>query len=430
LALSTKKTIGLAVAGILAVGGYFAYQQAMGFYELATFYDPEKITENFRSSSQKFPHSIVKTAEPWQFDRKPVESLPMIYQYGGKVQMLNELLTRTGTTGLLVAKDDKILFEEYYQGEKETDRHSMFSVTKSFVSALIGIAIEDGLIDSIDDPITKYVPELAASGYNGTKIRDILTMSSGIRFTEDYGDLSSDVNVMSMTIATGGSLDDFAIGLEQERKPGTFNNYVSVDTHVLGMMLVRVTGKTLTQYLEENIWKPIGMEHEGIWAIDGEGMEVAMGGLQVSLRDMARLGRLYLHGGKWNGKQVVPEQWVKDSTTPSAPHLMPGFDNPGSDTPYGYGFQWWTPSNPHGDFMASGIYHQFIYIDPTTGIIISKTSAHKGYNDPENKLHKDETMAAFQTISTALGDLDWNGQGVTMEDVQAIRDAAQKLPNQ
>jgi len=426
VALSIKKSIGLAVAGILVVGGYFIYKQASGVYELATFYDPEKITENFRSSVEKFPHSIVKTGDSWEFGRNPVEAIPMVYQYNGKVKLLEKLLEHTGTTGLLVAKDDQILFEKYYQGEAETDRHSMFSVTKSFISALIGIAIEDGLIDSIDDPITKYVPELASSGYDGTKIRDILTMSSGVRFTEDYGDLSSDVNVMSMTIAIGGSLDDFAIGIQREREPGTFNNYVSVDTHVLGMMLVRVTGKTLTQYLEERIWKPIGMEHEGIWAIDGEGMEVAMGGLQVSLRDMARLGRLYLHGGDWNGKQIVPHKWVEDSTTPSAPHLMPGFNNPGSDTPYGYGFQWWTPSNPHGDFMASGIYHQFIYVDPTTGIIITKTSAHQGYNDPANKLDKDETMAAFQTISAALGTADWNGKGVTMEDVQAIRDAARQ----
>ena len=191
------------------------------------------------------------------------------------------------------------------------------------------------------------------------------------------------------------------------------------------MLLVQVTGQTLSEYLEERIWRPLGMEHEAIWAIDGEGMEVAMGGLQVSLRDMARLGRLYLHEGNWNGKQLVPAHWVKDSTTPSAPHLMPGFNNPMSHTPYGYGFQWWTPSNPHGDFMASGIYHQFIYVDPTTGIVITKTSAHKAYNDLSRRIEKDETMVAFQTLSAALGDLDWSGKGVTIEDVQAIRSAVQ-----
>ena len=423
MALSVKKKIGLTLAGILVVGGAFAYKPVIGFYELATFYDPEKITQNFRSTAKKFPHSIVKTGETWNFTPEPAEEIPMIYQYGGEVRLLTELLTKTGTTGLLIAKDDKILFEKYYQGEQESDRHAMFSVTKSFVSAMVGIAIEDGLIKSIDDPITNYVPALKDSAYDGTKIRDILTMSSGVRFTEDYGDLSSDVNRMSMAIATGGSLDEFALSLTREREPGSYNNYVSVDTHVLGMLLVKVTGKTLTEYLEERIWKPIGMEYEGIWAIDGEGMEVAMGGLQVSLRDMARMGRLYLHKGNWNGRQIVPAKWVTDSVTPSAPHLMPGFDNPLSGSPYGYGFQWWTPSNPHGDFMASGIYHQFIYVDPTTGIVIAKTSAHKEYNNLARRIEKDETMVAFQTISAMLGDIDWNGKGVTMEDVQAIRES-------
>lgn len=430
MAMSMKKKIGLALAGIIVVGGAFAYKPIKGFYELATFYDPDKITENFRTTAAKFPHHVAKTGETWQFKRAPLDAIPMVYQYGGETRLLSELLTRTGTTGLLVAKDDTILFEEYYQGEKPTDRHSMFSVTKSFVSAMIGIAIEDGLIASIDDPISKYVPALVGSAYDGTKIRDILTMSSGVRFTEDYGDLSSDVNRMSMTIATGGSLDEFALSLKRERDPGEYNNYVSVDTHVLGMLLVQVTGKTLTEMLEERIWKPIGMEHEAIWAIDGEDMEVAMGGLQVSLRDMARMGRLYLHQGNWNGTQIVPAQWVKDSVTPSAPHLMPGFNNPNSGSPYGYGFQWWTPSNPHGDFMASGIYHQFIYVDPTTGIVIAKTSANKHYNDLSKRIEKDETMVAFQMLSAALGEVDWNGAGVTMEDVQAIRNAVQDMAGQ
>jgi len=423
------KKIGLGLLGVVIIGGAFAYKPIKGFYELATFYDPEKITENFRSTAAKFPHSVVKTGEPWHFKRAITEDIPQIYQYGGEIRFLKDLLEKTGTTGLLIAVDDTILYEEYFQGEQESDRHSQFSVTKSYVSALVGIAIEDGLIDSIDDPITKYVPELKESGYDGTKIRDILTMSSGIRFTEDYGDLSSDVNRMSMTIATGGSLDEFAMSLEREREPGTFNNYVSVDTHVLGMMLVKVTGKTLTQLLEEQIWKPIGMEYEGIWAIDGEGMEVAMGGLQVALRDMAKMGRLYLNGGNWNGEQIVPAPWVKDSTTPSAPHLMPGFDNPGSKTPYGYGFQWWTPSNPHGDFMASGIYHQFIYVDPTSGVVIAKTSAHKEYNDLSRRIEKDETMVAFQTISAAVGQMNWNGGDVTMEDVQTIKRAIEAAGN-
>jgi len=385
-------------------GLYVTINFGIGFYELAQFYKPEKITENFRTTSTKFPHRIIKTAEPWHFKRaaEGVFVLPKTYLYKGQELAFDELLEKSGTTGLLVMHGDTILYENYFQGEQDSDRHSMFSVTKSFVSALFGLALEDGLIKSIDDPITAYLPELNGSGYEGVKIRDILTMSSGVRFTEDYGDLLSDVNRMSMTIASKGSLDAFAASLSREREPGTYNNYVSVDTHVLGMLITRVSGRTLSDLLTEKIWQPIGMEFDGVWVMDGEGMEVAMGGMQVALRDMARFGRLYLYEGTWNGKQIVPAGWVKASITPSAPHLMPGADNPASATPYGYGFQWWVPETPHGDFMAAGIYDQFIYIDPTSDVVIVKTSANTKYVDPTVPLTKNATIHAFQQISASI----------------------------
>ncbi len=405
--MSLKNVVKVALAGAIVYGLYAATNFGIGFYELATFYNPEKITENFRSSAEKFPHSIVKTAEPWHFKRADQAlELPETYTYQEQEHSFSELLEKSGTTGLIIVKDDTILYENYFQGEQAGDKHAMFSVTKSFVSALFGITLEEGLIDSIEDPVTKYLPELVGSGYEGVKIRDVLTMSSGIRFNEDYGDFLSDVNRMSMTIATKGSLDEFAASLSREREPGTFNHYVSVDTHVLGMIITKVTGRTLTELLIEKIWHPVGMEFDSIWMIDGEGMEVAMGGLQVTLRDMARFGRLYLHNGNWNGMQLVPEDWITASVKPSAPHLMPGANNPGSDTPYGYGFQWWTPENPRGDFMASGIYDQFIYIDPTTGIVIAKTSANKKYVDPDTPRAKNPTIHAFQQIAASIAVVD------------------------
>ena len=407
--MSVKTGIKVAVAGAIAYGAYAAFNFGMGFYELATFYDPEKITVNFRTTATKFPHRVMKPADVWTFDRADTEiTLPETFIYNGQERSFAALLETTGTTGLIIVKDDKILFEKYYQGEKETDKHAMFSVTKSFVSALFGMTLEQGLIESIEDPVTKYLPELNDSGYKDVKIRDLLTMSSGILFDENYGDMNSDVNRMSMAIATGGSLDEFAASLTREREPGTFNHYVSVDTHVLGMIITRVTGRTLTDLLTEKIWHPLGMEHDSIWMIDGEGMEVAMGGMQVTLRDMAHFGRLYLHDGNWNGQQIVPAKWVRDSVTPSAPHLMPGAENPGSDTPFGYGFQWWIPSNPHGDFMAAGIYDQFIYIDPTSGMIIAKTSANKRYVDPTAERTMDPTITALQQIAAEHGSADWS----------------------
>lgn len=383
----------------IVIAGYYAYKAVDEIWEIINFTNPKYITENYRRVHEMFPATVVRKGERVSSLHYAAMPLPETYHYDGEERSLTALLEETGTTGFIVAKDDTILFEDYYQGETEGDRHIMFSVTKSFVSALIGIALEDGLINSIDDPVTKYVPELEGSGYSGVKIRDILQMSSGVAFNEDYADPSSDVNRMGGLIATGGSLDDYAAGMKREREPGTLNKYVSVDTHVLGMVLKRVTGETLTAYLERKLWQPMGMEFDAYFMVDGEDMELAMGGLNVALRDMVRMGRLYLHKGNWDSVQIVPQQWVNDSTTPGAPHVMPGHNNPNSTNPFGYGFQWWTPVEPHGDFFAAGIYYQYIYVDPTTGVIIAKTSADTLFNDPGTPRRKEEQVAAFQQIS-------------------------------
>jgi hypothetical protein len=151
-----------------------------------------------------------------------------------------------------------------------------------------------------------------------------------------------------------------------------------MDTQVLGMMLRNATGKTLSQYLEEKIWKKTGMESNAKWLIDDTGMELAFGTLNVTLRDYARFGRLYMNHGNWNGEQIIPEHWITASVTPDAPHLMPG-DNPLSKERFGYGFQWWIPEEPHGDFMALGVYGQCIYVNPEKKIVIVKNSAYPNW---------------------------------------------------
>ena len=199
-------------------------------------------------------------------------------------------------------------------------------------------------------------------------IKHVLQMSSGVGFNEDYGDPFSDINRMGPTMALG-SLLDFAATLERARPPGTLQHYVSVDTQVLGTILVRATGQDLTAYASEKIWQPLGMEFDAVWLLDGTGMEWAFGGLNVSLRDFARFGWLYLNGGSRNGRQIVPEAWVHASITPDAPHLMPGDDR------MGYGYQWWIPAGSDGDFMALGVYGQNIYVDPKSELVIVKNSA-------------------------------------------------------
>jgi len=262
--------------------------------------------------------------------------------------------------------------------------------------------VDEGYIESIEDPATKYVPFLIGSGYEGVRIKDILQMSSGVRFDETYADFFSDINRMGRVIALNTSLADFIHTLENEREPGTYNHYVSMDTQVLGMVLMEATGKSLTELLEEYIWKPVGMEADAYWLVDGDGAELAFGGLNAVLRDYARFGLLYLHGGKRGDDQIVPADWVIASVTPDAPHLMPG-ENPASGWVMGYGYQWWIPDGPENDFMAIGIYNQFIYVNPDLGVVIAKNSAYADY-DTDGEEKELESVAVFRAIAHALAE--------------------------
>lgn len=396
--MSRMKIAGLVALVLIASGGFWGWNYYQKIKPFQEFSNPDNVTQNFRSAGDTFSsYELTAPAQTLPFRRRDDITLPETFEYKGETRSIDDMLARTYTTGFLVAVDDTILSERYFQGEQADDRHIMFSVSKSVVSAALGIALSEGLFDSIEDPVTKYLPELNGSGYEGVRIKDILQMSSGVYFNEDYNDPLSDVNQMGLTIATGGSLNSFANGLKRKWQPGTYNNYVSVDTHILGMLITRLTGDTLSNYVQEKIWQPLGMEFDGKWLTDGVGMEMAMGGLNMALRDMARVGRLYLHLGEIDGKRIVPAEWVTASITPDAPHLMPGSD--ASSNPYGYGYQWWIPEKPHGDFFAAGIYYQYIYIDPTTGVIITKTSADRKFTDPDEPRKKGEQVAAFQAIS-------------------------------
>jgi len=168
-----------------------------------------------------------------------------------------------------------------------------------------------------------------------------------------------------------------------ERPPGSYNHYVSINTHVLGMILVRTTGKSIAQYFKEKLWDPIGAEHDAYWLKDEEDMEMALGGLNATLRDYAKVGRLFLNKGNWNGTQIVPANWVKESTTMDAEHLLPTSNNsahPGT----GYGYQWWIPEGEDGEFWARGVFNQYIYINPTTRTVIVKNSANQNFYDQTN----------------------------------------------
>ncbi|NYS26485.1 serine hydrolase [Rhodobacteraceae bacterium 2376] len=353
--------------------------------------------ENFRAMDRVFPYrDIARSGAVWKFDRAP-RPLPATYDFAGAEHDLGAFLDRTETTGLLVVHQGAITHEDYRLGADETAPFTSWSMAKSVVSALIGIAIEEGHIDSLRDPIYRYVPALAGSGYAGVSIEDALTMSTGVAFDEDYDNPLSDINMLFIrAMAMGIPVEDTIAGLESIRAPGEFNAYVSSDTMALGLVLEAATGMPIAEYLSSRIWGPMGAEADATWSTDRTGREFALCCLNATLRDYARFGRLYLEGGARDDVQIVPADWVQASVTPEAAHLQPG-DNPASDWTFGYGYKWWIPEDPQGDFTAIGVWGQYIYIDPARAVIIVKTSADPAFDDNDH-----ETIAAFRAIARAV----------------------------
>jgi hypothetical protein len=222
-------------------------------------------------------------------------------------------------------------------------------------------------------------------------------MSSGIAFDEDYARATSDINMLFLrTMAMGQPQAELLAGLEAVRPPGVFNDYVSSDTMALGLVLEAATGMPLAQYLATRIWGPMGAEADAFWSTDRRGQAFALCCLNARLRDYARFGRLFLEGGAREGVPVVPADWVAASVAPEAAHLQPG-PNPASSWSFGYGYKWWIPEEPEGDFLAIGVWGQFIHVDPARGVIIVKTGADPGFDDNDH-----ETVAVFRAIARSV----------------------------
>lgn len=374
---------------------------------VASLFSGAEQYENFNRLHTLFPNAEMKaSATPFEFATGPALTLPTTFEFEGNSVDVPTFLTETDTAALLVIEDGAIVFEDYWLTGGEDVTWLSMSVAKSFVSALVGIAVGEGKIDSIQDPVTKYVPELAGSAYDGVSIKDILQMSSGARWNEDYSDPESDINRFGRIFALGGSLNEFAATLENQRPAGTYNLYNSTDTQVLGMLLVNTTGQPIADYMSERLWQPLGAETQAYWLLDSEGMEMAFGGMNASARDYAKIGELYRLGGRLNDEQIVPADWVRASVTPDAPHLMPGKDNPASDFELGYGYQWWIPEGEEGEFSAIGVYNQFVFVNPTRGTVIVKLSANSDYGTSaeQSSYREIETIEFFRAINAALAD--------------------------
>ncbi|MCR9093756.1 MAG: beta-lactamase family protein [bacterium] len=379
----------------VTIGGTPADGEASG---LTSMFAGDRF-ENFRNMDRFVPTSrMAPSPDPWDLgpDR---DTLDYTGTFHGEPTSLAEFIALSDTSAFLVIKDGAVIHETYAHGDTHDSLHTSFSIAKSFTSALIGIALEQRKIERLDDPIRKYLPELTSPTFDGVTVEHVLQMSSGVRFDERYTAPESDINRMVQQVPPMTYLE-YINTLGREQAPGTFNHYASINTQLLGILLRRVTGESITDFMTRELWNPLGMESPGLWTLDHEGQELAMGGLAVSARDYAKLGLLYLHGGRRGDVRVLPEGWAEASVTPNQPHLMPG-ENPGSSNTSGYMYQWWTPRNWDGDFLARGIWGQNVYVHPRNGVVIVKLAADQKNFDPRFKL---DYIDYLQALAQSLED--------------------------
>ncbi len=293
--------------------------------------------------------------------------------------------------GLIVIQDNNIRLERYGLGFDAKSRWTSFSVAKSFTSSLAGAALRDGAIKSLDDKVTVYLPDLRGSAYDDVTLRQLLTMTSGVKWNEDYTDPKSDVARFSQHQAEPGV--DVTVSymrrLPREAPAGSKWLYKTGETNLIGVLVSKATGKTLSEYLSEKIWKPYGMEREGTWQVGSTGHEVSGCCISATLRDYARIGQFILAGGKAGGKDVLPKDWIAQATTRQADIGAPG---------RGYGYQWWT--NDDGTFAARGIFGQSIFVDPKRKLVIATNGNWPTATD--RRVLQPAREAFFQAVQAAI----------------------------
>lgn len=334
---------------------------------------PEMAVNTFRNIDRLFPtRTVPRSAQP--FPLPPGAPLgDVVISDRGKRYGLEEFLELNRVSGLLVLHDGRIRLERYRFGNTGRTRWMSMSIAKSITSTLIGAALKQGRITSLDDPVTKYVPSLAGSAYRGASVRDILMMSSGVRWTETYTDPTSDRRRLleaQISQKPGAALAVMK-SLPRVAEPGTVNNYNTGETLIAAEIVRGAVGQNLSAYLAERIWQRFGMEADANWWLDSpDGLEIGGSGFSATLRDYGRFGLFILDGGKAGGESILPADWVREATTPKV--LRGG-------TPLEYGYLWWPGTTPasrrDGAFDAAGIHGQYLYVNPAARVVIVVWSA-------------------------------------------------------
>ena len=317
------------------------------------------------------------------------------YTYESQNSGLDDYLARNRTTGLLLLKGDTILAERYQYDRTPEHRMNSYSMAKTIVAMLVGVALSEGRIRSLDDRAEQYVAELTGTPYGETPIRHLLTMSSGVRFTENYSG-ADDVATLARLSVLGESEGGAATVMPfrtRDRAPGERFYYSSAETQVLGLVLRAATGKPLAEYLSAKIWQPMGAEADASWAMDKGGYEAAYFAVNATVRDYARLGMLLANDGALDGRPIIPAGWVRAATTPAARQFEPGH----TSSFFGYGYQTWIVPGPDRQFVLRGLRGQAVFVDPRTKLVLVHTAA-RDVGDPGREL-----LALWLAVVKSLG---------------------------
>lgn len=326
-------------------------QQASGFRSIERIYRTNTIRRGTRV------HPLPKASR--QIDPR--------FEWQGRTWSVDDYMKAYRVSGLLVLKDGRIVMERYGLGRGPNDRWTSFSVAKSLTSTLVGAAIHDGKIKGLDSAVVDYIPELKGSAYEGVNVRQMLTMSSGVKWNEDYADPNSDVAQAGLRMLDRGvdPMVSYLRRLPRATEPGSKFNYNTGETDLVGILVSNAVGKPLADYASEKIWKPYGMERDAVWMTDLAGRERGGCCISMTLRDYGRVGQFVLEGGKAGGRNVVPASWTREATKVQIAN--------GAPPPAGYGYFWWI-SSPE-IYAAQGIFGQSITIMPKERIVIVQNAA-------------------------------------------------------
>jgi CubicO group peptidase (beta-lactamase class C family) len=345
----------------------------------------------FRSMDELFTTRTVARSGPvWELPHED-RSLDFTYQWQGETRPADEVLERTYTNALLIMKDGRIVSEIYRNNSNERSRFIGWSMTKSITSVLVGCALADDYIDSLDTPISDSLPELKGGGYDGVSIRHVMQMRSGVDYQERYdfanpGTAAS--NHIAALVRNTARFADVARTLPRIHEPGELFQYKTIDTAVLGWLIERATGGSVAAYTASCLWEPLGAESDGYYIMDGlpgVGREFSGAGFNATLRDFARFGQMMLDGGIADGRRIVSEDWVQQSTGPSGET---------GEQRGGYGLQWWMVGQDNA-YAAIGLQGQYIYIDPATRTVVVKLS----YYPPGDNRADGEVQAFLEAAS-------------------------------